>query len=84
MVGDKPVDARVARGLPPLRREAPGGRSLLSFGFYNTLGEPSKIPSSLDEYRVTFDILAASGDACSFAPLAVLLRALLPQSHSDI
>lgn len=86
MIGDKPVDARVASGLPPLRSQlrgddgrggAAGVRSALSFGFYNTLKEPSMVPSDLDEWRAAFHILAETGNACSFAPLVALLRTIL-------
>jgi hypothetical protein len=83
MVGDKPVDARVARGLPPLSPLRSGGcsgqRSILSFGFYNTLGEQSSTvrPDRLDDWRAAYDIVAESGDSCSFAPLVALLQALL-------
>ena len=82
MVGDKPVDALVARGLPPLRHDGTGGlfhRQTLSFGFYNTAGESSMATSSLQDYRETFDILAEFGDACSFAPLVAMLSCLLEQ-----
>ena len=86
MVGDKPVDARVACGLPPLRSDAAGGggRRTLSFGFYNTGGEPSTVTAGLAEYRATFDILAEAGNACSFAPLvALLLRWLSPPRSAE-
>jgi|TARA_B110000046_G_scaffold173508_1_gene196185 hypothetical protein len=81
MVGDKPVDARVARGMPPLRAAAGSARSTLSFGFHNApqphAEQPGLATTCLDEYRATFDILATKGNECSFAPLVALVQAVI-------
>jgi len=77
MIGDKPVDARVARGLPALKGGSQPARTFLSYGFLNTEREPSTLPPNLEEWQAAFDILARQGDACNFAPLVTLVRELL-------
>eukprot|EP00930_Biecheleria_cincta_P004878 TRINITY_DN105807_c0_g1_i1.p1 TRINITY_DN105807_c0_g1~~TRINITY_DN105807_c0_g1_i1.p1 ORF type:complete len:366 (-),score=37.95 TRINITY_DN105807_c0_g1_i1:156-1253(-) len=85
MIGDKPVDARVGNGLPPMRAlkldehsssSERSVRSSLSFGFFNTSVEPPP-PADLEEWALAFHLLARSGNACTFAPLVTLLKALL-------
>lgn len=83
MIGDKPVDARVAKGLPPLHgfnldeHSGPSARTSLSFGFLNSGHEPGSVPPSLDEWTSAFHILARNGNACTFGPLVTLLNELL-------
>ena len=79
VVGDKPVDATVARGFPPLKGGCEGGGegggpTVLSFGFLN---EPAPSAAQRAEYGAAFDVLAVEGCACSFAPLTALLELLL-------
>ena len=77
MVGDKPVDARVGRGLPPLRRA--GARSALALGFFNGAVRKGykEPPGDVNEWKAAFDILAHRGSECTFAPVVALLDTLL-------
>lgn len=79
LVGDKPVDARVATGLPPCTS---GPRTELAFGFYNdndgALGAPDGTPAvDTEAWRAAFHLLAHRGADCSFAPVTALVRELL-------
>ena len=92
MVGDKPVDAFVARGLPPLspaangvagrgERGERGERAELAFGFFNAAAraelEPTEAAADLNEWRAAFHILAHNGSVCTLAPVTALVRHLL-------
>lgn len=75
MVGDKPIDAKVARGLPP---SAGVPRTELSFGFFNERPEgDAAAPAALADWQAAFSLLARRGNECSFKPVTVLVRALL-------
>lgn len=89
MVGDKPVDAKVARGLPPLAQPPLAGsvaadrgngctRAELSFGFFNQRRpEGNDVPARLSDWQSAFDLLAHDGNGCTFAPVVALVRCLL-------
>ena len=72
MVGDKPVDARVAKGLPP--RPQGAQRTELSFGFFNEVAADS---TARGDWQMAFHLLAHCGAECSFAPVSELVRHLL-------
>ena len=87
MVGDKPVDARVARGLPPCGRAASDGthgamtadrpRVELAFGFFNQQPSDSAVPVRLSDWQAAFHLLAHNGNECGFAPVTELVRQLM-------
>lgn len=74
LVGDKPVDASVGRGLPQL--SCGKDHVLIKFGFLN---EASPTNQSLAEFRNSYDILPESGGSCTWAPVTALLEAVLPK-----
>lgn len=75
LVGDKPVDAWVDKGLPPLvPRGARASRSLLRFGFMNAASPAEDI---LEQYVAAYDILPRDGASCSWSPIVGLLEAML-------
>lgn len=80
MVGDKPVDASVVRGLPPLDGgEAGGGepRAELAFGFFNHRTREHADPvEDLGEWQSAFHLLAHHGSDCTLAPVVALVRHL--------
>lgn len=73
LVGDKPVDAWVDRGLPPLVSSR-GSRSLLRFGFLNASCPAEKEQT---EYAAAYDVLPKDGGSCSWAPIVALLEVAL-------
>ena len=87
MVGDKPVDARVARGLPPCGRAVSDGthgamtadrpRVELAFGFFNQQPSDSAVPVRLSDWQAAFHLLAHNGNECGFAPVTELVRQLM-------
>jgi hypothetical protein len=90
LVGDKPVDARVAKGL--VHGTAP--RVELSFGFFNDAAiADSAVPALKSDWEAAFHLLATRGSSCSFAPVTELVRQLLtpeddasstPRTHASL
>jgi len=83
LVGDKPVDAAVARGYPSLPNSA--APSTLTFGFQNN----SELSEELrEDYVAAFHILATDGMACTFEPVVALVASILGECddswHKDV
>jgi 2-hydroxy-3-keto-5-methylthiopentenyl-1-phosphate phosphatase len=76
LVGDKPIDATMAKGYPALN----GGSlpTTLSFGFLNDEKASDK---TIAEYEGAFDVLPHSGSECGLEMVTRILASLL-KTHS--
>lgn len=85
MVGDKPVDALVARGLPPLDRAIghSEARAELAFGLLNQRPkEHADHIADLRDWQSAFHLLAYHGSDCTLAPVVALVRHLLAAAEA--